>query len=971
MSNKSRKSLAIILSAALIMSSFATVPASAANVSENSVSATQSAEKVSTQSISSCTIVCASKASYTGGEVKPSVSVRTSAGVALINGTDYTLKYSNNSAVGTATVTVTGKGNYTGTVTKTFQIVNDIKTVTNLTAKITSKNNTSDTYEFSWTPLAAKVSGYQVVLADQATSKPFVTINTTATSYKFSISPNKSYKVMVRAYINGSGATQYGAYATVDVNGPQTAVSSFNVSYIDTAICTGSAITPKLVVKNSNGDTLVQNVDYTVTYKNNVNVGTATITITGKRFYTGSKTLNFSIIKSVTSVPKFSLLQNYPTLVTGSWEKLSSKNYLYETSLYDKETSKLLVSNSNIKGNSYTYTSLTPGKTYVIKVRAYLKDDNNKATYGPLSRIEFTTPNKEAQTFTIGSISNLEYTGSELKPSVVVKNSNGATLKLNTDYTVSYKNNISAGTATVTVTGKGNYSGSKSANFTITQKSIANTKIEINPTSYTYSGKKCNPIVRVYDGNYTMGPGVDYTYTISNNLNAGLATITITGKGNYKGTKTTEFKIYPKSISSATVQFNPRNCGVQVSFGNSILIKDTDYTYSYTTSGNTVTAKIEGKGNYQETITKEFKKGYTIGDVNIDGLIDKTDADLVLNYSAGLVTLSDMSKKLADTDGDGTITSADSLNIQRYFSNLSCGNVGKRYILPVSSASVTLSAKSFEYTGKEIKPIVTVKYGSETFKEGTDYTVKYTNNVLAGTGTVTITGKNNLSGTKSITFKITQKSIANTKIEINPTSFTYSGKRCNPTVKVYDGTYTMGPGVDYSYTTSNNINAGVATITVTGNGNYTGTKTITFKIYPKSISSATVKFNPINCTVQVNDGSSTLINNTDYTYSYTTSGNTVTATITGKGNYTGTIKKVFKKGYTIGDVNIDGLIDSADSELIQNYIVGLATLSDMSKKLADTDGDGKISSVDAINIQRYLSNLSCDNVGKAYNASIS
>ena len=77
---------------------------------------------------------------------------------------------------------------------------------------------------------------------------------------------------------------------------------------------------------------------------------------------------------------------------------------------------------------------------------------------------------------------------------------------------------------------------------------------------------------------------------------------------------------------------------------------------------------------------------------------------------------------------------------------------------------VSLEGAAFEgvqgryaYTGSAIKPAPTVKVGSTTLKSGTDYTLSYKNNTNAGTATVTITGKGNYTGTKSVTFKIVRK----------------------------------------------------------------------------------------------------------------------------------------------------------------------------------------------------------------------
>ena len=76
------------------------------------------------------------------------------------------------------------------------------------------------------------------------------------------------------------------------------------------------------------------------------------------------------------------------------------------------------------------------------------------------------------------------------------------------------------------------------------------------------------------------------------------------------------------------------------------------------------------------------------------------------------------------------------------------------YNVPMSATTVSGVSSSYNYTGKAITPTPTVKYDGTTLKKGTDYTVAYKNNTEIGTATITLTGKGNYTGTKSVTFKI-------------------------------------------------------------------------------------------------------------------------------------------------------------------------------------------------------------------------
>ena len=162
----------------------------------------------------------------------------------------------------------------------------------------------------------------------------------------------------------------------------------------------------------------------------------------------------------------------------------------------------------------------------------------------------------------------------------------------------------------------------------------------------------------------------------------------------------------------------------------------------------------------------------------------------------------------------------------------------------ISSNNVALSQTSYTYDGKAKKPTVTVKDGNTVLKEGTDYTVTYSNNVNVGTAKVIVTGKGNYTGTVTKEFTIMKaapgqgvKDLSQCTVMLNKSSYTYDGKAKTPTVTVKDGAAALKEGTDYTVTYSNNINAGAAKVTVTGKGNYKGTVTKNFTITVKKGSS--------------------------------------------------------------------------------------------------------------------------------------
>ena len=140
------------------------------------------------------------------------------------------------------------------------------------------------------------------------------------------------------------------------------------------------------------------------------------------------------------------------------------------------------------------------------------------------------------------STSTYAYNGKAKTPSVTVK-VGGKTLKSGTDYTVSYSNNTKIGTAKVTITGKGNYTGTISKTYSIKNDFKKATVSGISTKAFT--GKNITQSITVKYNGKTLKNGTDYTVSYSSNKNIGTATVKITGKDSYTGTTTKTFKINP------------------------------------------------------------------------------------------------------------------------------------------------------------------------------------------------------------------------------------------------------------------------------------------------------------------------------------------------------------------------------------------------------------------------------------------
>ncbi len=150
--------------------------------------------------------------------------------------------------------------------------------------------------------------------------------------------------------------------------------------------------------------------------------------------------------------------------------------------------------------------------------------------------------------------------------------------------------------------------------------------------------------------------------------------------------------------------------------------------------------------------------------------------------------------------------------------------------ISISKASVTLSTSTYAYDGKAKKPGVMVKLNGKTLKNGTDYTVSYSNNTKVGTAKVTITGKGNYTGSVSKTYSIKNNFKKATVSGISTKAFT--GKNITQSITVKYNGKTLKNGTDYTVSYSNNKKIGTATVKIAGKGSYTGTITKTFKINP-------------------------------------------------------------------------------------------------------------------------------------------
>lgn len=205
---------------------------------------------------------------------------------------------------------------------------------------------------------------------------------------------------------------------------------------------------------------------------------------------------------------------------------------------------EVLYEGTSANGTNYSSNS-APKDAGTYKVTYKVADSNENYT-GEVT-YTFTISPKNVTAGMIGTIAAQEYTGSAITPEPVVKDG-GVALSLGTDFDLKYDNNINAGenTATVTINGKGNYTGTASRTFTINPKDIKGAVITLQADSLGYTGLMQEvQITSVILGQVELTAN---DYDIVNNSNEQInaddsITLTIASKGNYTGTATTTWKI--------------------------------------------------------------------------------------------------------------------------------------------------------------------------------------------------------------------------------------------------------------------------------------------------------------------------------------------------------------------------------------------------------------------------------------------
>lgn len=383
--------------------------------------------------------------------------------------------------------------------------------------------------------------------------------------------------------------------------------------------------------------------------------------------------------------------------------------------------SKNIGASSSTSGAVLTYKSTTPsictvdknGNVTAFKTgTGYVTVTASANGYDSVSKDVKIVVSKKSLNNGLLTLSETSYVydGTYKKPTATVT-FGGKVLQEGKDYTISYRNNLNVGVTTVIATGMGDYTGYTSKNFTITKRAMAGGTVSV-ASSVSFTGSNITPSVTVKVAGRTLTSGTDYTVSYSNNKNVGTSNVYVYGKGNYSGSLSAKFDIVPAKQQIQKLETKYKGFYIDWAQKGSATGYDVEYSVNANMSG-TVSKHL--KANKPDTLTISGLSGDKVYYVRVRSY---TNVNGKVYYGAW----SDVkSIKTANND--------------------------------ITKATVSgISTKAF--TGKAITQNVTVKVGNTVLKNGTDYTVSYSNNKKVGKATVKITGKGKYGGVITKTFKI-------------------------------------------------------------------------------------------------------------------------------------------------------------------------------------------------------------------------
>ncbi len=551
-------------------------------------------------------------------------------------------------------------------------------------------------------------------------------------------------------------------------NASDTATLKFSSANYNEA---SGTLTIKIIDKNTDANTLQIDVPATVTYGDTVSpsvgeskpAGAGDVTFKffdedNHEVLTTAQPFDAGTYKVTASCESESTIYTAEATFTVEPREIEAKDVAFDKELTytGNELTQTVTVTVNGKtltvGTDYTVSDLTgtePG-SYPVTVAGTGNYTGEVTKSFTISKAQISSA---AITYDAGPYG---YTGKEWKPEVTVS-FNSATLTAGNDYTVSYENNINAGTAKIIITGIGDH-------FTgLTEKTFTINSAEISGCTFapiadvTYNTKAHTPEVTVAISGRTLEADKDYTVSYDSNVNAGTATVTVTGKGNFTGSANTTFTIAKADLNLSVYTISSLCTETEVKTStlpsNFFLAAETETGFSIALTaagGDAIFTQAPAVVDGENVITYQLNGGTGEATFNV------TVTPVSSNYKAGTYDLkiqaydkTNVSNRIVFESGSAVYTGS---GIKYEKATIAGHSSGMRYTYaPDVATGATLDAAGLPLT-------VGTYTVTATYSDASSYGYK--------TATFTIT-KATPAGTPSFTkIETSGKTLADTKLTV-------------------------------------------------------------------------------------------------------------------------------------------------------------------------------------------------------------
>lgn len=611
---------------------------------------------------------------------------------------------------------------------------------------------------------------------------------------------------------------------------------------------TGKAITPEVRVYNQK-TLLTKNVDYTVAYLNNVNVGNAIIKVTLKGNYEGTLTKTFQITKASL---KNAIVDDIYLVKNGKPQKpVPVVKYMLNgktiTLKYNKDFGVSYPSYDPTK-NAYEdngeYDIYIYGKGNFVgdcTIKEIINTNKNVAKLScKVDPVTIPATEKYVEGKTYESVVTVKDGGAEIKgkqfatveEAKAYANLPKSEVGHNT-YAYAYSDNTGSGVGKVTIYGvnANGYTGKVVKTFKITGNKINKAVVTVNnPSELIYTGTEVIPSVKVTLNGKDLVANQDYSVSYIGNVKAGTgAAVVVKGINVYEGSVKKTFTILPKTIAESAIENIPAQAYTKGGVRPGVVInvpgltEKKDFTIKY--ENNTKLAKasdankppqvvITFKGNYSGTVTKKFD---------------------IVSGSLKSLSANSLAKDFVYADKAGTCKTTVSV-VDSNGKKLSPGTDYSRTVAITYAQDVTIKKKD----GGEEKKVSgnSVDAANDIIPAGT----KLAATVTATEGGLYYDSVNKDNNTLTLIFRCVSRDIA--KANVLPITKDYLGRPVELSAEDIKASFKIDaktkhdlvPNVDFEIVPGsyvNNAKKGSAKVTIRGLGNYGGTKTISFKINAK------------------------------------------------------------------------------------------------------------------------------------------